>query len=346
MNFVPFDTQLYDAVFGGPRPSEALILRSIAEAKLMLPSLVIVFPHGEQPTSDEIVERVLAVGGGVLAGARHRVIELPPAGNFWFLPLETSLDSQKACLDRPERLVAAMQAAILEQRHRDLEALGDVGPIRRFTHQEEMEAFAMALQEALRGGAGKAVAIWSRMVLQRHQGQINAVRLRWVEFLTALTRGTEANVAYITYSFIRMIYQEHSLPKLGQLPARIVSELVPLLAGRQGGVGAGRHPALARVFAYMEEHFTEQIGLAEVAAAVHISAAHLARLFRRETGQTIVGVLQRLRIQRACELLATTDQTLLEVAYDSGFESVEHFHRLFRRQCGVTPSVYRRTHHR
>lgn len=338
MKFGLSKASLYDSVFGGPRLSRAELAWWIAEAKLPLPSLVVALPHGE-PVTTAFAAGCLREAGGVAApGMRRRALHLPPAGSFWFLPLTEALDDRRLCLDRSERLIATMQAAILEQRRHDLETLDDTPP-RSFTHQEEMEAFAMAVQEALRGVKGEAVPVWSRIVLRRHHGQINAVRLRWVEFLTALTRGNEANVAYISYSLIRAIYQEHSLPRLGQLPVRIVSELVPLLAGRQG-----RHPSLPRIFAYMEQHFAERIGLAEVAAAVHITPAHLARLFRRETGQTIVGTLQRLRIQRACELLATTDKPLLEVAYDCGFESVEHFHRLFRRQCGVTPRLYRLTH--
>ncbi len=65
-------------------------------------------------------------------------------------------------------------------------------------------------------------------------------------------------------------------------------------------------------------------------------------LFRREMGRT-VAYLQTLRIARAQELLATTELSTLNVALESGFESVEHFYRVFRRLVGTTPRCYRVT---
>ncbi len=236
-----------------------------------------------------------------------------------------------------------MQRALVEVRCRDLERL-EAKPGARLTLQEEQEAFSLALAEARRGEAGEALAVWARVVLHRHYLQINAVRLRWVELLTALTHGSDAPTAYTTSSLIRAIYAEHLLSGQERFPAEIVTRLAPLLAGRQtlGRHAAPCHPLLERAFAVMEARFGEGIGLREVAAAVHCTPEHLARVFRQETGQSVVAYLQRLRLDRARELLSTTSRPLLEVAFESGFESIEHFHRLFKRECGMTPRAYRK----
>jgi transcriptional regulator GlxA family with amidase domain len=73
-----------------------------------------------------------------------------------------------------------------------------------------------------------------------------------------------------------------------------------------------------------------------------VSAPHLARIFRREAGRTVGEYLLFLRITRARELLATTDCPTLDVAANCGFESVEHFYRIFRRLTGMTPRTYRK----
>jgi len=320
--------RLYEAVFGGPMLSEAEFREVVEREKIPVPSLVRAVPEGGEAE-------------GRSAGA---VLHLPPAGSFRFLPVKGEA-GLPWMLERPSGLAHAIQQAILRERRRDLAALKGT-PGDGFTRRQEAEAFALALGEARRGGRhgerGGALEVWTSLVLHRHHAQVNAVRLRWVEFLTALTRGSDANLAFVSYSLIRAIYREHAFSALARLPGRIVAEVLPLLAGRPGA-GEG-HPVLPKAFAFMEKNFATRVGLAEVAAACHISPAHLARVFRRATGQTVVGYLQRLRIGRACEQLATTGKPLLEVAFDAGFESIEHFHRLFRRECGVTPRAYRLAH--
>lgn len=100
-------------------------------------------------------------------------------------------------------------------------------------------------------------------------------------------------------------------------------------------------PAVEKAFAHMQACFGQPISLTEVARASHVSPPHLSRLFKRETGRSVVEHLHRLRIHRARELLATSSHFLVEVALECGFESVEHFHRIFRRYTGTTPRAYR-----
>lgn len=328
----------HEAVFGGPVVSAEELLEMVAEGEIPVPALVYLVPEGERFDAHFPQEAQKAAPG------ERRVLHLPPVGNFWFVPAapvgEQPHPPPRHYMPKAERILTAMQQAIVQQRRRELEGwTGDAS--KKISLQEEVEALSLALQEVRRlEKAGEATELWVRVVLHRHHWQLNAIRLCLVEFLTSLTKGSGANVAYTSYALIRAIYREHSLVKLGELPARIVAEIMPLLARRQVG-SATAHPLLSRVFAYMNAHFAEGIGLSEVAAACFVSPSHLARVFRRETGQTVVAYLQRLRIQHACELLATTSRSLLEVALDSGFESIEHFHRLFRRQCGKTPRAYR-----
>jgi len=80
----------------------------------------------------------------------------------------------------------------------------------------------------------------------------------------------------------------------------------------------------------------------EIAAAVHISVPHLARLFRAATGKTMMDRLTELRLARAKELLLEPDAAVTQVAGRVGFASFSHFARLFRQHVGVPPSDFRR----
>ena len=95
---------------------------------------------------------------------------------------------------------------------------------------------------------------------------------------------------------------------------------------------------------YATEHYQEPIGLREVAAACFVSAEHLARCCKRVLGDSMVHYIQHLRINHARELLTHSNQGVLQIAYDSGFQSPKHFHRVFKQQTEMTPAAYRRTY--
>jgi AraC-like DNA-binding protein len=84
------------------------------------------------------------------------------------------------------------------------------------------------------------------------------------------------------------------------------------------------------------------VGLAEIAESVHSSAPHLSRLFRRETGRTLTEHLQGLRVASAQKRLTESSEGILEIALASGFPTLEHFYRTFKRRVGLTPRAYRR----
>ena len=81
--------------------------------------------------------------------------------------------------------------------------------------------------------------------------------------------------------------------------------------------------------------------LTELAAAVGVHPAHLARCFRRDYGQTVGDYSRALRLEWAAEQLALNDASLAEIALRAGFADQSHFTRAFRRHSGVTPGRYR-----
>ena len=80
----------------------------------------------------------------------------------------------------------------------------------------------------------------------------------------------------------------------------------------------------------------------ELARAVHLSPAHLQRLFKQETGVHISDLLAESRLQNAAALLATSDMEVKEVAYLAGYQHHSSFVRAFQRRFGQSPKQYRR----
>lgn len=80
----------------------------------------------------------------------------------------------------------------------------------------------------------------------------------------------------------------------------------------------------------------------ELAQQVNLSLRHLERLFKAATEQTLPAYLRELRIECACELLATTFLSAKQIADRLGFKHENHFNRTFKQAKGLTPIAYRK----
>ena len=104
----------------------------------------------------------------------------------------------------------------------------------------------------------------------------------------------------------------------------------------------GLSPAkLRRTIAYIQAHLEEELSLTTLAALVHLSPDHFARLFRRATGQTPHQYVLGCRIARAKQLLAETDMPLSTIGLQVGCTDQSYFTALFRKHVSMTPKAYR-----
>ena len=96
-----------------------------------------------------------------------------------------------------------------------------------------------------------------------------------------------------------------------------------------------------RALIYLNEHFTESITLDDLAAHLNISKYHLSRSFPERIGCGLNAYIHSLRADHAATLLASTQISVTQVGFDSGFESSATFFRAFKTQYGVSPKQYR-----
>jgi AraC family transcriptional regulator len=111
------------------------------------------------------------------------------------------------------------------------------------------------------------------------------------------------------------------------------------LAPARGGLAPW---AKRRCLELMHERLSEDISLDELAAEARLSPFHFARMFKESVGVPPRVYLTRLRLERACELLETTDLPVTEIAFEVGYSSNQVLARLFLKNRRMTPSDYRR----
>lgn len=99
---------------------------------------------------------------------------------------------------------------------------------------------------------------------------------------------------------------------------------------------------LKTVIAFIQEHYTENMSIREIARVCHFSQAHFMNFFKRFAGMTCVEYINHYRLSRAAETLVTTDLPVMETALENGFHNISYFNKLFRREFGATPREYRR----
>jgi len=97
---------------------------------------------------------------------------------------------------------------------------------------------------------------------------------------------------------------------------------------------------LRQVLDYIQENLSRPLTQAEIAAVVHISPYHFARLFRRATGQSPHQYIIAQRVEKAAQLLLTQQFTMTEIALQVGFVDQSHFYRHFKRHWAVTPKQF------
>jgi YesN/AraC family two-component response regulator len=92
---------------------------------------------------------------------------------------------------------------------------------------------------------------------------------------------------------------------------------------------------------YIDAHYTEDISLQDVAAAMGYSDAYFCKIFKQCFDKSFITYLNDFRTQKAIALLGDVTVSIKDVSARSGYRDANYFTRIFKRSTGVTPSEYR-----
>jgi AraC-like DNA-binding protein len=98
---------------------------------------------------------------------------------------------------------------------------------------------------------------------------------------------------------------------------------------------------IAKAKQFIREHYAEVLSLGLVSKVVNTSRYYLCKRFREVTGVTFTEFVSRTRIEKAKNLLLNPNLRVSEIAYEIGFQSLNHFNRMFKKIEGQSPTEYR-----
>ena len=98
---------------------------------------------------------------------------------------------------------------------------------------------------------------------------------------------------------------------------------------------------IKKILEHIEKRYAAKITLKELADRVNLVPAYFSAFFKETTGYGVFEYITEFRIYKACSLLKTTDKHILEIAYETGYNSLSLFNRIFKRLTGLSPRKYR-----
>lgn len=137
---------------------------------------------------------------------------------------------------------------------------------------------------------------------------------------------------------ITLLYKSYNRRKISQMIMTLL--FLELLNVTERLDWDDRESIILQLLRYIDGHYADG-SLAEAAKLLHCDISTLSREIRKKTGKTYTELVQEKRMNQASFLLRTTDSLIEDIALAVGYENVSYFHRLFRKNYGMSPRQYR-----
>jgi len=100
---------------------------------------------------------------------------------------------------------------------------------------------------------------------------------------------------------------------------------------------------LSAALKYMQDHLMEEVSRDDVAEVACLSPSHFSRVIKQTFGYSFTDLFAQIRVDKAKEMLVSTDRSLLQISLDCGFNDQSYFTKVFQKYTGSTPGDYRKS---
>lgn len=99
--------------------------------------------------------------------------------------------------------------------------------------------------------------------------------------------------------------------------------------------------SIKEAMVYIEQNYNDKIYQSDMAEMCFMSQAHFSRQFKKATGQNMVDYINKIRLTEVCRMLATSNESILDISSRAGFSNVNYFNRVFKNMYGMSPREYK-----
>lgn len=124
--------------------------------------------------------------------------------------------------------------------------------------------------------------------------------------------------------------------------SQLIHRLLCLMLLDDGDNIRNEDDRIAQAIRFMNHHLFEQIGVNQVAGAVNLSPSHFSRQFKSRTGYSPYEYIVLRRIDQAKHMLMSTQLSIKEIAFQTGYNSEENFIHSFQKNVGISPGMFRK----
>lgn len=128
-----------------------------------------------------------------------------------------------------------------------------------------------------------------------------------------------------------------SIAQLKHWTGRVIASAVDYMLRYEGESSA----LIEKVKSFIDNHLKE-VTRESIAAHVYLNSAYLSRLFKKETGQSLVDYIIQAKINRAKMMLTESNIRISDICEELGYDNFSHFGKIFKKSAGITPQEYRK----
>lgn len=134
----------------------------------------------------------------------------------------------------------------------------------------------------------------------------------------------------------------HFLDILQELQVHEDRQAISSIAFSQSNPNTASQDKISLVTNHLFQHYQQPITIQQMAQLTNMTPTSFCRWFKQSTGCSFVTYLNATRIEKACQLLFQSQDPIAHISFQTGFETVSHFNRTFKKIKGVTPRAYRK----
>lgn len=142
------------------------------------------------------------------------------------------------------------------------------------------------------------------------------------------------------FQYLRVINESLHVHEAMEALTSFIQEVESAIASSRQAV---RNPNMAMILDYIQSHYMEPISLGDVASHFHFNPTYLSSFFSTHNQEGFSEYLNRVRIEKATELLATTDMAISDISLQVGYSDHSYFTKVFKKLKGTSPSQYRKS---